>query len=93
MRNPLQMGMEPVTISNGKVNEAFESDWNVESPPQYNGVKAEVQVSPTALSFQFTRYQLWPVFWKGYCVLVHLGFLQHANLSDIEHIVFRNYHI
>ena len=50
MRNPLQMGMEPVTISNGKVNEAFEPDWNVESPPQYNGVKAEVQVSPAALS-------------------------------------------
>ena len=46
MRNPLQMGMEPVTISNGKVNDAFQPD----SPPQYNGVKAEVQVSLAGLS-------------------------------------------
>ena len=59
MLNPLQMGMEPVTISNGKVNEAFEPDWNVESPLQYNGVKTEVQVSPKA--FQFVIYAILPV--------------------------------
>ena len=69
--------MEPVKISSitdGMVNEGFTPDVIVEPPPQYNGVKAEIQVSLTVTDPGFPRrggvkYKggtasllLWPIF-------------------------------